>query len=357
MRILLIILLVYSVFSTLRAQPTLTKDNFPDVGTGYDYWLMDTVGTLPGPSGTGVTWNFFGLNRLDTFNTQYYDVSTTFFAGEYPQANIAAEEKTNKNVTYYTKSDTNITTPGYVRASAEEKFKYSDEPVLLRFPFTYLDSYCDSMIGYGQHADFVLRKSNKLKTTHAGEERFRIGRICVTADGHGTLVLPDSSIYNNVLRIETIENIYDTIISFGGLLIQTDSANITTHTWYDATKDRPLFEIEYIDRLRNGFIQTYQRNVYWYDTVNTIIAGIDDSDTDIAVQVFPNPTNGPVTIRLNEPILSAWIISNTNGTFSPLKLKENNVGYTADLRNFAKGVYVLKIITTKGVATKMVVRL
>lgn len=79
--------------------------------------------------------------------------------------------------------------------------------------------------------------------------------------------------------------------------------------------------------------------------------GVDDADFKEGIAVYPNPTNGIVQIATKENnTLSKVIVYNILG--SKVTETTNNI---IDLSNLNSGVYLLKLVTSKGITTRKVV--
>ena len=79
--------------------------------------------------------------------------------------------------------------------------------------------------------------------------------------------------------------------------------------------------------------------------------GVDDADFKDGIAVYPNPTNGIVQIATKENnTLSKVIVYNILGS----KVTETTTN-TIDLSNLNSGVYLLKLVTLKGITTRKVV--
>ncbi len=91
----------------------------------------------------------------------------------------------------------------------------------------------------------------------------------------------------------------------------------------------------------DDFIPSTDKNwgiIFVTDTVYTVITGID-KETENKVKVFPNPTNGLVTIE-NTGFAEIEVFDMTGRTI----LKKVSTGYSdADLSSCQKGIYLLKI--------------
>lgn len=188
------------------AQPVLTNVNNIQAGTTYTGYNVDLA--LPeGPGGANVTWDFTSLSLSSSTNYGYYTCGSAGHSCNLFPGSMLSSFRAGQYLFYRT-SDSKLAITGYATGSAS--YVYHDPQEILRFPFTYNDTYTDVFLA---------------TYNYAGYSFIRKGTITVIADGYGTLMLPGAT-YRNVLRIKKTENYID---SSSGPRIPYSAE---TYTWY-----------------------------------------------------------------------------------------------------------------------------
>ncbi|MCB9363834.1 MAG: choice-of-anchor B family protein [Flavobacteriales bacterium] len=102
--------------------------------------------------------------------------------------------------------------------------------------------------------------------------------------------------------------------------------------------------------LKDGkvLVSDMQNGFYVFD-VSTIVSVKENKDLDKVAQLFPNPTNGLLKIKLNDNLIHAVEIIDGQGkkVFNEEEVKNS---LTIDLSEFVKGIYLAKISTNYGVS-------
>jgi hypothetical protein len=137
--------------------------------------------------------------------------------------------------------------------------------------------------------------------------------------------------------------------------------NWTGSAWTNNSQDTYTFDIyniiksevyKYFDM--DGTTVMYGDSMYYY--FSTVVTGIPDLIADIAT-VYPNPTNGKITIS-SKDIISSIEIYNLSGNriYSDFKIKQQT-SKEIDLTGFPKGTYFVKIYSeTKSFIRKIIVQ-
>jgi len=145
-----------------------------------------------------------------------------------------------------------------------------------------------------------------------------------------------SEINNDFFTIERSKN----TVSWEQIAIINGAGNSNQLLHYNLVDDQPYFNISYY-RLK----QTDFDGNYTYSTIKAI--NINSSKSDI--QIYPNPTNGQITIQGDKEELQNLKIYNSLGQ-DLTKLAEvisiNQTSKTLDLRGLPQGIYTIKTKTT-----------
>ncbi len=83
-----------------------------------------------------------------------------------------------------------------------------------------------------------------------------------------------------------------------------------------------------------------------------VITEIENKYSSDNINIYPNPTNGIFTIHGRD--LQSVEITNINGQIIEKLLTDKEL-FTADLREQATGIYLIKIKTSKGMIVKKII--
>ncbi|MGV3546257.1 MAG: T9SS type A sorting domain-containing protein, partial [Pedobacter sp.] len=75
------------------------------------------------------------------------------------------------------------------------------------------------------------------------------------------------------------------------------------------------------------------------------------------ITVYPNPTTSAANISFEKNVFQSFTLSDLNGrTVQSSKILEDETSIVLKLDNYAKGVYVLKLLGRAAVTTKKIIR-
>lgn len=189
--------------------PTLTSTSNPVIGDWHLQYVTDSF--LVGAAGAAVTWNFSTLTIHSTDTGFYLACSASPSCATFPGTTLYFHQSGTPYALYYNATPTKISIDGEYATGAVPYTNYED---LLHYPFTYTSTFVDSLA-----ATFVS----------SGDTFHRKGTITVTADGYGTLILPNGT-YTHALRIHRNEVYSDSTVISG---IPFGNNYITQiYTWY-----------------------------------------------------------------------------------------------------------------------------
>jgi hypothetical protein len=265
---------------SLSAQVTLTQSDFPISGSTYILQLSDTAGVMPGASGTGANWNFASSNsNVGTMTDSFKTVSSTPYAGSYPQANLAVHE-TAPNVDYFiyfNQSSSSVDRVG--NADTLSVITYYNPATQYLFPMTYGTTGTDTYA-----ANYFDVPSGNTIHYH--------GTGTVNGDGLGTITLPTGT-YTNVLRVHYTRSETDTIFT-------VSSGNFPVHVtenyylWFQNGSYYPIFHLQTTaNQFGNGPV-SYKKVVGW--RAGNSSAGIAENELS-SISVFPNPASSTIFIH------------------------------------------------------------
>ena len=306
---------------------------------------VDTAGIYPGQGGENRTWNFSNAVILTELFTEIYLVpSSTPYYSQFPNSNAASVNSNTPPVYhYYLNADTGSFVLGYVQSPVV--MRYFDPLPRMPYPMSYLSVLSKTYYGVSTWGNIIKHFS---------------GTRTFTCDGYGTIILPIGT-FNNVLRIKTVDNVYDTTFS-GGIVVGTSHEVVTYHQWYRAGFKFPVFSI--VEIIPN-------QNPAWKVVV------IEQSNTPIGImqlsnklpaqhrlyENYPNPFNSQTKIKfdIDARVFVKITIYEVNGkkieTLVNDTLSEGSYTAVWDGGSYASGVYFCRIEAGSYVSTQKMVLL
>ncbi len=209
MKKLLLFCSISSIFVCAHAQITLTASSTnPIIGDVVNYTEGPSIS--PGSAGANQTWNLSSIQNTSTLTLNFVNPSSTTAGSSFPSANIASQQ-TGADA-FYNGSSTAFSLHGAYESSQPTTVIYTNPDDLLRYPFTYNNNYVDTWT-----ASFVA----------SGQTIYRKGTSTVSADGHGTLILPNGT-FNNALRVKFYQTYSDSMAGVGVIATYTNDQ----YFWY-----------------------------------------------------------------------------------------------------------------------------
>ena len=314
------------ICSVSLAQPTLTATGINSV-IGETFTLNGSAYVSPGNAGANQTWNLAAMSGSSAGLTTVVDPTSTVSGASFPNANVAWDNPAGYTVSYYKTSATAF--QNYGMDYGGTIMPYSDPEDFLRFPCTYISSFNDN---------WAVQFDN-------GYIFYRTGTTTVTADGYGTLITPIAT-YTNVMRVHFVQ-VYQDSADVGGPYIIT--YNNDEYMWYKEGVHVPISTV-YTLTYSGGSPITGGSFV-------TGNVGIDNSfDLISSVNLFPNPASDYIVIENTSPNSDGLItINSIQGQLliqqSLLKPKTE-----INISELAKGDYVVRVKTEKGIVMKTFIK-
>ncbi len=318
---LLLGLLLASATSSF-AQPTLTKaTNAPVAGDTFYAYNADTTGVDSGAAGASITWDMSALVKVDSDTTFFLNCTATPYCDSFPGASLAM---LNDSDWAYGFSGTDGVQ--MIGVYSEGNYLHFDNPHRISsYPLTYGSTYKDT---FTTQLNFM------------GIDIFVTGRSTNTADGWGTLKLPNGT-FPNVLRVQTT-------------LIQKDSANFMgipqvtetqteSYSWYMAGFHSPLLTLDY-DTAGTGTLYLAGAK-YYKATPPPPTTGIGDVAGNNGLHIYPNPASGVVNIQLSGRSERTTVsVLDMAGREVSGTVAEHSNNVTLPLNDIPAGTYMLRII-------------
>ncbi|MDX5397647.1 MAG: T9SS type A sorting domain-containing protein, partial [Hymenobacteraceae bacterium] len=337
---LLFFLLSTIAFQVAQAQPTLTAAN-TNFQAAERYIIKQTQYVNPGPGGANQVWDFSSnlVVRPDSINQVIDNTSGSF---PFLQANILVWDGFFSNTSvfnYFQITGSNKQRVGYNQNNpfgGSLETVYTNLEELLRYPFTYQNSFTDVFKGTQSSS----QPNNTFTNTFTGT-------TTVDADGYGTLITPTGT-YTNTLRVKTST-------------LRTDSSSTgksvylnEIYEWYQPGIHWPIFQLhKNTDASGNIVYSSFGRFLK-----RVIVSTPDELTATLNLQLYPNPTSEKalLTYELKKPAEVKIALLNLMGQ-EVKQIKDGNeaagLQQTAiQLTGLSTGMYLVKVQVDDAVLMK-----
>jgi hypothetical protein len=233
----------------------------------------------PGMGGNDQTWNFSKLQFEKPFIGYVKEPDYTDYKSAFPKSNTVLTEF--NTLFYLNVTKDQVAQYGYISSDGNTKITYSVPFIKMKFPFGYGDIYSGSIIG-------TTEEQGKLTGNITGN-------YTVEADGYGALILPNNTIFEDVLRVKTIKT-YDNQLSN-----LNQHVSIVTYRWYNAVHRYPLLVLIEIKSSSGGDESINYQAAYNSDAIPNLKAtGLELSEDNLVL--FPNPVTSSLTMTFSSPV-------------------------------------------------------
>jgi len=306
----------------ILAQPNFTSGDMPNIGnmdTILNYPFSGDINDIDAETGSGYSWDFsneFFFSSI--YNVETYRVKTDPISTPYVDATIEhyMSGTSGTNVSLYDYSNDTLFIHRIGAGGSGTPFV----PPLASVNFP---------IAFNQTSDITwpLYASGNL----TGERR-----TTVLYDGFGTLTLPNNRTFNNVFRIKKVE--------VDSSYITNSTITYLSYVWYKQGGGVPLYKITSV----NGTSLTKFLN----NSADATVTGLTEVNNDFSTEVYPNPTNGQVTIKTDNKLVSIQLLDINGKQVNKIDLNSK----TLDLSELKSGVYFLQLTTDKTVKTVKILK-
>jgi hypothetical protein len=329
---------------------TLTSSNHqPIVGDSYGALTVDTNST-PLPmhiSGAGVTWSITALTltdsivALNTFST----AATYSNSANYANTNLVQYDSTT---TTYFNSSTNMVELTGVDAGQFDLNYNAGNATIAMYPMAFGFSNTDNTVGGDMSVVTPFGPATGTFT----------GTVTTQVDGTGTLNLNNISVFNNCVRLATMQNIlFDLATPLGqmaGILDQT------TYNFYNSSSKFPLFSVTYFHvQVPDAGIDQGQAQV---TILSSVAIGVkENSEKEILFKAYPNPASDEVQLHFvlakNESYTFEIVnaIGQVVKTVSMPNLHMGMYNETINTSDLRAGIYTIKVTGTSSHGTEKLV--
>ncbi|NND94910.1 MAG: T9SS type A sorting domain-containing protein [Flavobacteriales bacterium] len=290
---ILIQLLFLIGFVSAYAQPTIVSSSVPTPGTIWtEVYIDEPTGVSPGSGGANQIWNLSnasGFVESDVLEFVTPSSLPSDFDGLFPDADLALYlEDDDSTATFFTSDANGFYIDGVASNSvwAEPPFNmidYIPNNLFIPFNYTYLDvreNASRTIFTIDQGVPFQYR------TTLFSE---------LSADGYGTVITPAGT-FSNALRMEissyTIDSVFaDTDMNGEFEFVSTDGPTDEEVSYFFLQNSDPYL-IATMD-LDEDMI-----SIDYFSYFVSGASGIGEQEDELGLQVFPNPSQGDFSIRL-----------------------------------------------------------
>lgn len=309
------------------AQPTFTAANLtPVAGERFFGVYADTTGVNLGASGASVTWDFSTLVSVDNDTISYMNCAATPFCDSISGASLASFD--GNSYLYYRSTPTLFSVIGTIDTADTLVVRYDNYADMMYFPLSYLSTHADT---FGFRMSFT------------GIDAFFTGTSNATCDAYGTIMLPDSVIYTNALRVHMTTLIKDSANFMGMPIVQEQAAE--NYSWYIAGFHNPVMTISY-DTTGTG--TPYISEVKYY-TSTVVASGNATVPSAPGITVFPNPANNVINVgfyaadRRKASVNIMDMTGRVVATVAGADIKDGSNNIAVGVASLANGIYIIQV--------------
>lgn len=308
---------------------TLTQSfNEPSIGDVDKNYRLDTSAYTNGlplnVTGNNCTWNFTNINGIfpmivDSFLSPVGIPSST----AYPSASYVQHRD---NLYTYYKSTT----------SPQQTELLGAYTPTLAITFTNSGIIAGYPVNYGYSVSDPVGGTFKYNTTNG----VCIGNITISADGLGTVNLPNNVSIPNVLRLKSVET-----LTLSTSILPVGTFSQTIYNYYQPGRKFPILNLNYTAYQLLAGTPTITAFVYGSNNY-FVVAGVEQNIlTKESFNVFPNPFHDQLFITAkNQEGDNEFLFYDLNGR-TVLKTKSATDN---DIEKLVPGVYFLEIKNERG---------
>ena len=331
------IVYVALLFTSFTNAQSLTQLNEPVIGNSATMFVCDSsFSNFSSTSGTGLIWDFSSITGYTGISSKVINVSSPDVTDFSPATKMTKIDGFIS--TYWNSSLNNRTSKGFIYTEPSlgkvvVKFSKDDE-VVNNYPFAYQDNLNDVFSGTLQNPSI-----------NGGTATNCSGTNITSIDGSGTLKLPNSNTFANVIRQKTVET---TTAKISYLIFTSDV--IVTRTQFDyfntsGSTNLPIFS--HINIVLSAKDLAIEKKVTLVissvnPTIITPTASLEEV-TRTNISIYPNPTEGNITIIGNFSSNASLMVLDQTGR-EVTSIETLSSGTLLDLSNFNKGIYQLVIM-------------
>ncbi len=284
-----------------------------------DTSLISPITTLS-ISGQNVNWDF---SLLKTASDPVLSVFTSTVAvpsaTDYPGCTLVQDD--NGSYTYIKSVSTPTTRTELLGLTLQGSVvNLTNSAIAAVYPMSFASTFSDNVGGSAVFTGSTLPLS---------------GKVSYTADATGTLTLADGFVYNNILRVKSVQTFTATY-----LFLPIVNVKRVSYDFYDASLKFPVLTINYqtFDFLGQGTTAASYRG-------NSLsFTGISKESKSSQAAISPNPSTGKFQIGCKPNSAGTILVTDVAGKVVLQKDYEAGTGITEiDLSAVATGMYILQV--------------
>ena len=339
---ILVTILSASAFSFGQS---LTQANEPAIGETQMMYLCDSFATTyESTTGSGVIWDYsnllgyFGQNKV----LSVIDATMAPNAPDFPSS-VKAIQIENAFTTYFNSTSTERISQGFVfkePSLGEVTAIFStDEEVIATYPFASGSSASDT---YEGTLSYILASNTPMT-----------GSAEASVDGQGTLKMPGSNDFTNVIRYKLVDTASFTDILFGDLEITR-----IQYEYYDINNATlPKLIIMQIVVLQvqpgGGSNSITDQTIVLSAVQPTAYVSLDETQT-VTFSVAPNPATDQITLHGEfAPGATAHLTDQSGRTLKSVSIAN---GTQIDLSDVLSGIYFISVTNNGVTSAKQIVK-
>jgi len=309
------------IAGTLCAQPILNEENnAPVIGDSFSTSLVSWDGTAPA-TGADQVWDYSAITAEGSASTNYYIPSECAAYADFPEADMTSTSD-DSNYAFTETSTDGIMNYGYFASSVV--MYYSNPEQQMAYPFAYGDAFTDDF-----HCTF-----------ESGTTWERGGSTTVSAEGYGTLMLPDGTI-DDVLLVKMEQDYGDSTMG-----TEVYHYYATIYQFFREGVHHPV--LSFTEFTIEGSPTSYSGQ---YMADPTLTASFEER---FSVSVYPNPTQNFVFVQCDQP---STVESISIRSITGQKMYHNTAFIDQiDVAAWENGVYFMEITTAEGKLTKKLIK-
>ena len=342
------LLFISMLIASFSQAQQLDLSNEPAIAEGALMYVCDSLTpAYETTTGTGVTWDYsqiLGLNGT-TKTLEILDASLTADAASFPTSTkVMSIEGVIKN--YFNSTATERVSQGFVYnepslGTVLAAFD-SDNETTIQYPFVNGDYFADNFSGM---LDFSFNGIPQNPTCS--------GTIHASIDGQGTLLLPSSNTYTNVIRYKSVDTILTQVIFVTTLDVELVR---TQYEYYDiANNNLPLFVYTLVQFEQQGSTTPLLEQVNVISSIQPLENVGLETISNADFNVYPNPSEGIINFKGSfDSNASAVVYDQSGRVVSTIETVVN--GQSIDLSHLNKGMYLVSV-NNNGVQTTKTISL
>lgn len=320
--------------SSLVNAQSLTDLNEPIIGASTLMYSCDSIDNLSSITGSSASWDYTQLVGLNgqTQLMELLDATTTIYTDSFPTSTKALSVQ-NSITNYFSSTSTERVSQGFVYEEPSLGTVIAmydvDNQKIVEYPFAYGDYFSDVFSG---SLDFEFNGVPQNPVCN--------GNSFSTIDGQGTLLLPNATTLNNVIRYKIVDTIFTQVNLIGTMDIEFVRNQFE---YYDFTiSNLPVFIHTHIVIQQVGSTTPMLSQTIVVSSVEPDFQLGLNANNETAFTVYPNPSEGTINFKGDfSAEATAIILDNSGRVVSTIESLKN--GQVTDLSSLNKGMYIVVV--------------